>query len=160
MRVKKRYLDDFVPDDFKLIGIYSPYENYRLAFLLNEILGWHLKRSKVDLDFKIKKEFVQFPVFCSNFSDETSIYLIDNQVKKTKDNKVSSGLFDQSLQQVKNFNLLETFKFIDYLIKIEENQQHIEVNNVLKQINKSTFDANATLIPNNQIKYKERLVVN
>lgn len=160
MPVKKRYLDDFVLDNFKLIGVYSTYENYRLAFFLNEILGWRLKRRKVDLDYQINNELVQFPVFCTHLTDDASIYLIDNRVKKAKANKVSSGLFDESLQETKTFSLLKKYKHIDFLIKIEEDQQHIDVQNVLNQINKSNFDANATFIPNNQIKYKERLVVN
>ena len=160
MKTKTRLLDEIQTDNFTLIGIYSSYENYRLAFFLNDLLGWRFERLPMDLDFQFKDAFVQFPIFKSKYyKDEVDIYLINNLVKKKEEKRVSSGLFDQQIERTIVYNLLPELDKLDYLIKIEDEHSRIPLNNMTKKINKADFEATATLIPNKQLKSKQHLII-
>ena len=160
MKTKTNLLDEIQTDNFTLIGIYSSYENYRLAFFLNKLLGWQFERLPLDLDFQFKDAFVQFPIFKSKYyKTEVDIYLINNYVKKKEEKKVSSGLFDQPIEKTKVYKLLPELDKLDYLIKIEDEHSNIPLNNITKKINNANFEANATLIPNKQLKSKDHLII-
>jgi hypothetical protein len=160
MNTKTRLLDVIQTDNFTLIGIYSSYENYRLAFFLNDLLGWRFERLPMDLDFQFKDAFVQFPIFKSKYYEaEVDIYLINNLVNKKEEKKVSSGLFDQPIERTKVYKLLPELDKLDYLIKIEDEHSSIPLNNITQKINQADFEANATLIPNKQLKSKQHLII-
>ena len=160
VKIKTNLLDEIQTNNFTLIGIYSSYENYRLTFFLNELLGWHFERLPLDLDFQFKDAFVQFPIFKSKYyKDEVDIYLINNRVNKKEEKKVSSGLFNQQIGRTKTYKLLPEFNKLDYLIKIENEYSSIHLNNIAKKINQSDFEANASFIPNKQLKSKRHLII-
>lgn len=161
MKIKTRLLDEINTDNYTLIGIYSSYENYRLAFFLNDLLGWRFERLPMDLDFQFKKAFVQFPIFKSKYyENEVDIYLINNRVKKKEEKRVSTGLFDQPLEKTNVYKLLPELDKLDYLLKVEDEHSNIPLNNLTKKINKANFEASASIIPNKQIKSKDHLIIN
>ena len=160
MKNKTKLLDEIQTDNYTLIGVYSSYENYRLAYFLNELFGWQFKRLPLDLDFQFKDAFVQFPIFKSKYyENEVDIYLMNNYVKKREEKKVSSGLFDQQIERTKVYNLLPELNKIDYLLKIEDEHGNIPLNNLTKKINQTNFDASACIIPNKQLKSKDHLII-
>lgn len=160
MKKKTTLLDEVPMDDFSIIGIYSSYENYRLAFFLNQELGWQFERLKLDLDIKFQDTFVQFPMFKSNYYEgEVDVFLIANRVTRQEDKRISTGLFDQQVERSKVYKLLPELKRLDYLIKIENDQNSIPLDDLVKRINQADFDANALIIPNKQLKSKGHLII-
>ena len=110
-------LDD-IDEHFYLIGIHSPVEDYRIAFLLNQHLKMKFQKCENHLDFD--KSDAIFPVF--EFKDETSFvnyYLINNKhvsAKTETDNTLDlcgSGNYSSTTY------LIPESKKVDYFIKIE-----------------------------------------
>ena len=160
MKKKTTLLDEVAMDDFSIIGVYSSYENYRLAFLLNLFLGWQFERLPLDLDIKFRDTFVQFPMFKSKYYDgEVDVFLIANRVTKDEDKRISSGLFDHQVESSRVYKLLPELKHLDYLIKIENDQNSIVLEDLVKRINQADLDASALIIPNKQIKSKGHLII-
>ena len=110
-------LDDF-DAHFCLIGIHSPVEDYRIAFLLNQKLGMKFEKSNKELDFENTSAF--FPFF--EFKDESSFvnyYLINNKHVSTKtETENSMDLFSGGNYSFTTY-LIPEKKKVDYFIKIE-----------------------------------------
>ena len=160
MKKKTTLLDEVGMDDLSIIGVYSSYENYRLAFLLNLYLGWQFERLPLDLDIKYKDTFVQFPMYKSKYHNgEVDVFLIANRVTKQEDKRISTGLFDQQVERSRVYKLLPELKHLDYLIKIENEQNIISLDELVKKINQADLDASALIIPNKQIKSKGHLII-
>ncbi len=160
MKKKTTLLDEVGMDDLSIIGVYSSYENYRLAFLLNLYLGWQFERLPLDLDIKYKDTFVQFPMYKSKYHNgEVDVFLIANRVTKQEDKRISTGLFDKQVERSRVYKLLPELKHLDYLIKIENEQNIISLDELVKKINQADLDASALIIPNKQIKSKGHLII-
>ena len=55
---------DFEYDhDYTLLGIHTPLEDFRLAFLLNDKLALKLRKYKEDLDLYLKNEKSSFSIY-------------------------------------------------------------------------------------------------
>lgn len=105
-------------DEFKLIGLVSVLEDYRLAYFLNKNLGWSLVKSKFDLDFRNRAGQGNYPVF--EFDQDSiglEIKLINNKYSGviSKSETEVYGLFDQIEHTT---YLIPEKKNIDYLIKL------------------------------------------
>ena len=105
-------------EEFKLIGLVSVLEDYRLAYFLNKNLGWSLVKSKFDLDFRNRAGQGNYPVF--EFDQDSiglEIKLINNKYSGviSKSETEGYGLFDQIEHTT---YLIPEKKNIDYLIKL------------------------------------------
>ena len=161
MSVKTNQLTELAIDDFTLIGIYSSYESYRLAFFLNELLNWHFERCEFDLDIQFDKICGKFPIFRSKFNEGSiDVYLIDNHITVEAVEKMNGSLFDKDIAKFNTYTLLPEYKNLDYLIKIEDTQGRIFTDDIVKSINKTSFEMIATSIPNEQLKSKGHLIIN
>src|SRR5206468_12878430 len=70
MAVHKLHLDDLYDDDYDLIAIHSPLEDYRLAYFLNQRLPILLNKSKNSIEVTTKDGETFFSKFI--FDDETN----------------------------------------------------------------------------------------
>ena len=110
-------LDD-IDEQFYLIGIHSPTEDYKIAFLLNQHLKMKFQRSEKHLDFDKSDAF--FPIF--EFKDQSSFinyYLINNKhvsIKTETENEL--GLFGSGNYSSSTY-LIPEQKKVDYFIKID-----------------------------------------
>lgn len=107
-----------IDEQFYLIGIHSPEEDYRIAFLLNQQLKMKFQKCEKFLDFDKSDAF--FPLF--EFKDETSFvnyYLINNKhvSKKTK-TKDTLDLFSGGNYSSTTY-LIPEVKKVDYFLKVE-----------------------------------------
>lgn len=161
MKLKTSQLEELTSDEFTLVGLYSSYENYRLAFFLNDLLNWGFERTLIDLDIQIKDSFVHFPIFRSrSYENEINIYLINNCISiKELCKENDNTLFNSSFEKTIVHRLLPELKDIDYLIKIEDGHYSLSAEKVTRKINRSDLDANAMIIPNKQIKSKGHLII-
>ena len=161
MSFKTNLLVDLSTDEFILIGIYSLYEDYRLAFFLNQLLNWHFERCFLDLDISFKDHVAKFPIFKSTSNEgKVSIYLISNQINKAVKTKVANSLFEEDFESTSLVRFLPEFKDFNYIIKIEDDRDRIAVNSIIKKINTTNLDITAVIIPNEQLKSKSHLVIN
>ena len=111
-------LDFMEEESFKLIGIVSVLEDYRLAYFLNQGLGYSLEKLKNDLDFKNLKFNSSFSFFgCYNEYSDQEIHLINNKdrVEIEQDQENLTSLFG-AMEEL-NY-LFPEKKQIDYFLKI------------------------------------------
>ena len=109
-------LDD-IDEHFYLIGIHSPAEDYRIAFLLNQNLNMKFHKSEQQLDFGNSDAF--FPFF--EYKDESSFvnyYLINNKHVSSKTAIQSSMDLFSSGNYSSTTYLIPELKKVDYFIKI------------------------------------------
>lgn len=110
-------LDD-IDEQFYLIGIHSPTEDYRIAFLLNQQLKMKFHRSEKYLDFE--KSDAYFPFF--EFKDQSSFinyYLINNKHISIKTNTQNTLDLFSSASYSSSTYLIPEKKNVDYFIKID-----------------------------------------
>lgn len=97
---------DFEYDhDYTLIGIHTPLEDSRLAYLLNQNLDLEFRRYKEDLDLFYKNEQSSF-----------SIFIFDDQKNMAKWTLISNKNLRREPIKNKEENLFENEQFISYLI--------------------------------------------
>ncbi|WP_299673014.1 IPExxxVDY family protein [uncultured Tenacibaculum sp.] len=155
MQIHSLTLDDFSSTDYSLIGIHSPVEDYRLAYLLNLHLQLNLKRSDFDID--VTKDnidaFFSLYEFTHN-ATENSWYLISNYHKnKVAGNNLS--LFSES--QTVTY-LLPERKKVDYFLKLEGDFNSMTINKTIESINKIPQIVTSYSIDTNKLKSKESLI--
>ena len=137
MAVKKLILDDFLDEEqFALIGIHCTIEDYRLAFLINQVLEIQLKRKPEDIQFsKDKSNFALFE--WKEHKQQIIYHLVANVCKVKQDQKQQeNSLFGNENFGSTNHYLLPEFKKVNYLLKVETditfNKEKLILNKLLK----------------------------
>lgn len=117
MAIHKIQINDFISDDYELIAIHSTIEDYKLAFLLNRVLGTQLQKNNSNIEIAIQEGKSSFSNFLYDDEKNDVVWsLVENKTTiLTSKNKVAQ-LFDSI--EVTVF-LLPEFKKADYLLKIE-----------------------------------------
>ena len=137
MAVKKLLLDDFFEEEqYILIGIHCTLEDYRLAFLINQVLDIRLKRKQEDVKFS--KDNSSFSLYEFNQEKQHIIYyLVANSCKGKQDQQQDiNSLFSNEAFLTTNKYLLPEFKKVNYLLKVETefplNKEKLILNKLLK----------------------------
>lgn len=148
-------IDDFLSNDYTLIGIHSILEDYKLAYLLNQQLNIQFSRAHYDLDFHNEKNNAIFPLYqYINEKLDHEWYLISN-VFKEKSTPIEKGLFKESDTIT---YLISEKKKVDFFIKLEGNfdekmiTQFVEIINNIKQV------ITSYIIETDSLKSKEFLI--
>ncbi|WP_298262648.1 IPExxxVDY family protein [uncultured Lutibacter sp.] len=142
-------------DDYSLIGIHSPEEDYRLAYLLNLHLKTKLTRYKHHLDFENSE--AEFPLF--EFKDETNFnnyYLINNKHTQLNSELKNEGLFGGNISTTSY--LIPEKKNIDYFLKIEGCNSDIFIKNLVVNLNNIQQIITSYSIEPNTLKSKDHLI--
>ncbi len=142
-------------DDYFLIGIHTPEEDYRLAYLINMFLKTKLIRSNYHLDFNNSN--AKFPLF--EYKDKNNFinyYLINNKYSQLVNKKQNKGLFDGNYSTISY--LIPEKKKVDYFLKIEGcNQQNLIIN-LVKKLNSIHQIITSYAIEPNILKSKDHLI--
>lgn len=122
-------------DEYSLIGIHTPIEDYKLAYLLNMHLNTKFVKSKFNLDFN--NENISFSVYEFNDNDnQLSFYLISNKfIGLISENKLEN-LFSKNELFSSTSYLISEKKNVDYFIKIEGEITNIKLFKTIEKINK------------------------
>ncbi|CAM1342801.1 IPExxxVDY family protein [Tenacibaculum amylolyticum] len=155
MQIHTVHLDDFSSNDYHILGIHTPLENYRLAYLLNTHLQLRLERCTNDIDFKNKDYEACFPLY--EFIDcetDNSWFLIDN-VYKTNIKSRTEGLFTESEAKV---YLIPEKKRVDYFLKLEGGFTTDKANEINEVISKIPQIMTSYYIETDTLKSKEFLI--
>ena len=157
MAISKLNLEDFCNDIFSLFAIHTDLDDYRLAYFLNKCLGINLCRKEFDLDFVNSKG--SFSVF--EYIDQSNFLkwsLISNIYNHNFSGKIShDDLFAKSNNLVQKFNLLTEYENVNYLLKIENNDNQVDLENIVKEI-KSIPQVITLYDINKDLKNKENLI--
>ena len=157
MAISKLNLEDFCNEVFSLFAIHTDLDDYRLAYFLNKHLGINLFRKTFDLDFVNSKG--SFSVF--EYIDQTNFLkwsLISNIYNYNFSAKASNDdLFVESNNLVQKVNLLTEYKNVNYLLKIENNESQVDLEDIAKEI-KSIPQVITLYDINKDLKNKENLI--
>ena len=109
-----RLSSDDLENDYKLIGIHSNIEPYKLAFKINQKLKIHLKRCSYDISFKDKNSTFDLYKHSSE-TYNTKLYLILN--KSFNEREIKGQLLFENLSE--SSFLIPELKKVEYFLKIE-----------------------------------------
>lgn len=147
-------------EDFKLIGIHTNLEAYKLAFMVNKYFSVSFKRSTQDVDKIYNDTFAHFPLFHNYDKNwDCEMYLVANKfTSKVPHLKSSGSLFNNAEVATQTFYLFDQLKHIDYFIKIEDDLNIFDSEHILQTINTIKQIKKAYLIDNHSIKNPEYLI--
>ncbi len=157
MTITKLNLEDSFSEEFSLLAIHTDLEDFRLAYFLNKTLGLNLSRKEFDLNFIDSKG--NFSVF--EYIDEDSYLkwnLISNIYNHNFTTNINSNdLFELSNELVKKFNLLSEYKNVNFLLKLENNENQVDLEDIIKEI-KNIPQIITLYNINKDLKNKENLI--
>ncbi|MFV8335705.1 IPExxxVDY family protein [Flavobacterium sp. RSP29] len=161
MAIHKLDLGEFDEIDYYLIAIHTSLEDYRLAYFINQKLPINLSKSKNEIQINIKEGETNFSRFYYNDPEkEVSWDLIQNKNEVIQYKKGSTqNLFSNVIMEVSTkVFLLPEFRKVDYFLKIENNDDTMNVPKI--QILLNTIDNISTVytVDTNQIKSKNNLI--
>ena len=161
MAIHKLDLGEFDEIDYYLIAIHTSLEDYRLAYFINQKLPINLSKSKNEIQINIKEGETNFSRFYYNDAEkEVSWNLIQNKNEVIQYKKGSTqNLFSNVTMEVSTkVFLLPEFKKVDYFLKIENNDDAMNVSKI--QILLNTIDSVSTvyIVDTNKIKSKNNLI--
>lgn len=161
MAVQKLDLGEFDEIDYYLIAIHTSLDDYRLAYFINQKLPINLSKSTSDVQINIKEGEINFSRFFYN--DEESAFswnLIQNKnevIQYSKEN--TQNLFSNVTMEVATkAYLLPEFKKVDYFLKIENNEEDLDLLNVQLLLNTIDNVSTVYVVDTNQIKSKNNLI--
>lgn len=156
----KLLLDD-VEEDFHLLAIHSSMEEYKMAFHLNKRLQISLKRARFDVDFNHGSVQAQYPLY--EFKEPAKyrcIYLIKNKYKGPVKKVTSSGsLFVEEEVSPHQTYLIPEYKDVDYFLKIEEDMETGQMQDLVTGISLIPNIITAYLVEVKQLKSKNNLIL-
>lgn len=150
-------MEDSFSEEFSLLAIHTDLEDFRLAYFLNKTLGLNLSRKEFDLNFIDSKG--NFSVF--EYIDQDSFLkwnLISNIYNHNFTTNINSNdLFELSNELVKKFNLLSEYKNVNFLLKLENNENQVDLEDIIKEI-KNIPQIITLYNINKDLKNKENLI--
>lgn len=159
MKKRRFSLSDFDICDFKLIGIHSQQEPHKLAYLINSVLRTSFKRMKNDLDLTVSGKSISFPIFdYFNKEWDTKSYLICNKVNTEQEFVAVNNLFETEDLVTSEF-LLEDYKRVDYLLKIDDELDIFNPELIIKKLIKMHQISMVYIIESHAIKHPEHLIL-
>lgn len=155
------YICDFEEEDYELVAIYSVLQDYKLAYKINEKLGFNFSRMAPDLDLEINendKAYFSAFVFHENKSF-INWHLIKNKFQIQNKEVVLDGLFSsESLYKSSYVYLQPELKEVDYLLKIEGDFNQEIIEDTIKEINKIDGVITSRIVEKDKLNHKEHLI--
>ena len=161
MAIHKLDLGEFDEIDYYLIAIHTSLEDYRLAFFINQILPINLSKSKSEIQINIKEGETNFSRFYYNDEESAITWNLiqnKNEVIQYKKGNTQNLFSNVTMEVSTKVFLLPEFKKADYFLKIENNDDAMNVSKL--QIILNTIDSVSTvyIVDTNKIKSKNNLI--
>ncbi|CAM3918312.1 IPExxxVDY family protein [Flavobacterium sinopsychrotolerans] len=161
MAIHKLDLGEFDEIDYYLIAIHTSLEDYRLAFFINQILPINLSKSKSEIQINIKEGETNFSRFYYNDEESAITWNLiqnKNEVIQYKKGNTQNLFSNVTMEVSTKVFLLPEFKKADYFLKIENNDDAMNVSKI--QILLNTIDSVSTvyIVDTNKIKSKNNLI--
>ena len=157
----KLSIEDFEEDDFFVIAVHTSLEDYRLAYFLNLNLGIFLSKNKFDVESQEKTGTSSFTRF--TFKDKKNYINWDlvqnkNEIENTENNTTQDLFSGFKNKFSTSVYLLPEYKKVDYIIKIENAENEIDINKIVVQINSIESIKMVYAIDPKKIKSKNNLI--
>src|SRR5688572_15898902 len=161
MAVHKLDPEDLYDDDYDLIAIHSPLEDYRLAYFLNQKLPVLLSKSKHSIEVSTKDGEALFSKFI--FDDEAndmfwSMFQNKNEIVTSGTNSGQDLFLDANLEMETSVFLMPEFRKVDYFLKIENNHDTFDLDEIIRKINTIERISTVYTIDPEKIKSKNNLI--
>jgi hypothetical protein len=161
MAIHKLDLGEFDEIDYYLIAIHTSLEDYRLAFFINQKLPINLSKSENEIQINIKEGETNFSRFYYNDIESTITWNLiqnKNEVVQYKKGNTQNLFSDVTMEVATKVFLLPEFKKVDYFLKIENNDDAMDISKIQLLLN--TIDSISTvyIVDTNQIKSKNNLI--
>ncbi|MGY6649362.1 IPExxxVDY family protein [Wenyingzhuangia sp. IMCC45574] len=152
---------EFEELDYEIVVIHSVLQDYKLAYKINQNLGFNLSRLASDLEFKSNEnDNAFFSVF--EFQESKSLidwHLIKNKYKMELQEKKSEGLFSSETSFVSSYVYLQPeLKDVDYLLKIQGDFDFETIEDAIRKINKIEGVITSYKIDKEKLNHKEHLI--
>lgn len=155
MQVYSLDIEDFSSHDYHLIGIHTPLEDYKLAYLLNQHLEIKFTRANYDLDFENKNNNASFTIYeYTNKKLDHDWFLISNIYRQTFKTNTTS-LFNES--DTISY-LIPEKKKVDFFIKLEGDFDYEHIVRSVEKINQIKQVLTSYTIEAELLKSKEFLI--
>ena len=161
MAIHKLDLGEFDEIDYYLIAIHTSLEDYRLAFFINQKLPINLSKSENEIQINIKEGETNFSRFYYNDIESTITWNLiqnKNEVVQYKKGNTQNLFSEVTMEVATKVFLLPEFKKVDYFLKIENNDDAMDIFKIQLLLN--TIDSISTvyIVDTNQIKSKNNLI--
>ncbi|RYJ53087.1 IPExxxVDY family protein [Flavobacterium petrolei] len=161
MAIHKLDLGEFDEIDYYLIAIHTSLEDYRLAFFINQKLPINLSKNENEIQINIKEGETNFSRFYYNDMESAITWNLiqnKNEVVQYKKGTTQNLFLDVTMEVATKVFLLPEFKKVDYFLKIENNDDAMDVSKIQLLLN--TIDSISTvyIVDTNQIKSKNNLI--
>ena len=161
MAIHKLDLGEFDEIDYYLIAIHTSLEDYRLAYFINQKLPVNLSKSENEIQIKIKEGEINFSRFYYNDEEKTASWnLIQNinEVIQIKDGDTQNLFSNVTMEVATKVYLLPEFKKVDYFLKIENNEETLDISNVQLILNTIENVSTVYIVETSLIKSKNNLI--
>lgn len=149
--------DDFYDDSYALIAIHSSLDSYRLAYLLNGLLGIQLQRLRKDL---VLYEEAPFEVF-EAFEEKADLlwHLVANKTAVELERHTEVPDIFGSPSGTRTYFVLPEYSKVDHLLKIDDGEGGLEqVAEVLKKVKSLPEVITAYELNTDQVRSKNNLI--
>lgn len=154
-------LTDFDTEDYKLIAIHSSRkEDFKVVYLINTILEISLARQETNVEIVNEEGQCSFSVFEYEDLDHHVLWkLVSNKTILYLENPEKSPLFtsDPNLLNSQG-HLFPELKTVDYLIKIEDTDEHFAIGTIIEKLNAQKVFTTAYEVRQTNIKSKQNLI--
>ncbi|MGL2962486.1 IPExxxVDY family protein [Flavobacterium sp. RSB2_4_14] len=139
MIVHKMSLDEMEKAIYQLVAIHTSLEDYRLAYFINQNLPINLKKCHSNIQIRSKEGEAQLSRF--EYEDEKKNVLWNLVQNKSSITNLpesnSQDLFANSNSKFSSkIYLLPEFKKVDYFLKIENEEDDVDITTITNLINK------------------------
>lgn len=160
MATQKIYIHEFEESDYEVIAIHTSLEDSRLAYHINRQLEVQLARTKEELQIQVKEGLTGLSRF--EFYDESQFIswnLVQNKSEINTVSIVTKDLFaglDHTMAT--KVYLLPEFKKVDYLLKIENLEDNLDLETIIRKISDIEWVSLAYCLDKNKLKSKHNLI--
>jgi hypothetical protein len=161
MAIHKLKIDEFDEIDYNLIAIHTSFEDYRLAYFINQHLHINLKKSVNDIQISVKEGEAYFSRFhYYEKKKDTAWDLIQNKKEVILQQKeVTASLFsNHNFDITTKVYMLPEFKKVDYFLKIENSDETLDIFKIQSMLNTVENIATVYIVNSNTIKSKNNLI--
>lgn len=159
MAIYKLHIDESDDVQYDIIAIHTSLEDFRLAYNLNDKLPVLLSRDHSDLQVPGASGSASFCRFVyEDKQQDTTWYLIENKtlIDPAFEDHSGSLFADTSLREALPVYLLPEYKKADYILRIENLLQPVEV--IINKINQIDRVSTAYTVGFQQLRSKNNLI--
>jgi len=147
---------------YALVAIHCSAPDFKMAYMLNNVLHLNLQREAQDLAFFYSDVTANYPLFFfDDLTQDRKIHLIANSCRTTVENTQADpgNLFQAASQESSRLTyLIPELKQADYLLKISSSKNNHSENVIVSRINEIAQVITAYVVDLQLVKSRNNLI--